>query len=286
MATLARSFQPPLGCRSVTKASNRAGERTGRPRNGQRSPSRKSASPVGKAKAARRSVSPATLTAVLVVLALAVVVGLTVWGSGSEEPAPATARGTGAPGNAELGAPVPADLLIRPDSHRIAPPAGDRVRFVEFLDLECEACRAAYPTVERLRAEYAGRVDFVARYFPLSGHLNAEPAAFATEAAARQGAFEGMYQRMYETQADWGDQQVDHAPTFRGFAQALGLDMARYDRDVADPTLRQRVLADRDDGLAAGVQGTPTFFVNDRQVQGDRDYATLKATLDQALATP
>ena len=221
------------------------------------------------------------ITTALIVLVVAVVVSLVYAG---REDAPAGGSASPDSASAGLGAPVPAALLIRPDSHRISPPAGDRVRFVEFLDLECEACRAAYPTVERLRAEYAGRVDFVARYFPLPGHLNSEPAALAVEAAARQGRYEAMYQTMYETQASWGDQQVPHAATFRGFAERLGLDMAAYDRDVADPAVRQRVLADRDDGLAVGVQGTPTFFLNDRPVEGDRSYPALKAALDQALA--
>ncbi|MDD7967775.1 thioredoxin domain-containing protein [Actinomycetospora sp. DW7H6] len=222
------------------------------------------------------------ITTTLVVLVVAVIVSL-VHANRSEQPATTALAERG---GAVLGAPVPAALLIRPDSHRLGPPAGDRVRFVEFLDFECEACRAAYPSVERLRAEYAGQVDFVARYFPLPGHANAEPAALAVEAAARQGRFEQMYQTMYETQASWGEQQVSHAPTFRGFAERLGLDMAAYDRDVADPAVRDRVLADRDDGISVGVQGTPTIFVNDRPVEGDRSYPALKAAIDQALATP
>lgn len=224
------------------------------------------------------------MTVALIVLVVAVIVSL-VYAGRDDAPARGAGGEQAAPAAAELGAPVPAALLIRPDSHRLSPPAGDRVRFVEFLDLECEACRAAYPSVERLRVEYAGRVDFVARYFPLPGHANAEPAAVAVEAASRQGRFEQMYQTMYETQGSWGEQQISQAPTFRGFAERLGLDMATYDRDVADPAVRQRVLADRDDGISVNVQGTPTFFINDRPVEGDRSYPALRAAIDQALAT-
>ena len=222
------------------------------------------------------------LSATLIVLVVAVIVSLVY---ASRDEAPAGTAASGEPG-AALGAPVPGALLVRADSHRLGVPAGDRVRFVEFLDFECEACRAAFPTVERLRAEYAGRVDFVARYFPLPGHANAEPAAAAVEAAARQGRFEPMYRTMYETQALWGDQRVPHAATFRGFAERLGLDMAAYDRDVADPRVLERVLGDRDDGISVGVQGTPTIFINDRPVDGDRSYPALKAALDRALVAP
>jgi protein-disulfide isomerase len=177
---------------------------------------------------------------------------------------------------------VPAGLLVREDSHRLSTAADGRVTFVEFLDFECESCRAAYPAVEQLRAEYAGRVTFVARYFPIPSHANAQNAAVAVEAAARQGRFEDMYRLMFETQSQWGEQQVSQAATFRGFASDLGLDMASFDRTVADPATLERVLADQRDGHAAGVQGTPTFFVDGQRLD-PRSIDDLRAALDQAL---
>jgi protein-disulfide isomerase len=177
---------------------------------------------------------------------------------------------------------VPAGLLVREDSHRLSTAADGRVTFVEFLDFECESCRAAYPAVEQLRAEYAGRVTFVARYFPIPSHANAQNAAVAVEAAARQGRFEDMYRLMFETQSQWGEQQVSQAATFRRFASDLGLDMASFDRTVADPATLERVLADQRDGHAAGVQGTPTFFVDGQRLD-PRSIDDLRAALDQAL---
>ena len=160
------------------------------------------------------------------------------------------------------GAPV-----VREDSHRLSTAADDRVTLVEFLDFECEACKAAYPFVEQLRNDYDGRVTFVARYFPMPGHANAENAAVAVEAAAQQDRFEDMYHRMYETQAEWGEQQESKAALFRTFAEDMDLDMDAYDAAVADPATLERVLEDREDGLALGVQGTPTFFLNGEKVE-------------------
>ncbi|MCZ2806959.1 thioredoxin domain-containing protein [Modestobacter sp. VKM Ac-2983] len=157
--------------------------------------------------------------------------------------------------------------VVREDSHRLGEPGEGGVTLVEFLDFECEACAAAYPFVEQLREDHAGQVTFVARYMPLPGHPNAENAAVAVEAAAQQGAFEAMYQRMYETQPQWSHQQESQAAVFRGFAEGLGLDMATYDAAVADPATLERVLSDRDDGLALGVQGTPTFFLDGELVE-------------------
>ena len=156
--------------------------------------------------------------------------------------------------------------VVRADSHRLDTATSGDVTLVEFLDFECESCLAAYPVVEQLRADYAGQVTFVARYFPVEGHFNAQNAAVAVEAAAQQGQFEAMYQRMYETQPQWGEQQTSRAPLFREFASDLGLDMDAYDDAVADPATLDRVLADRDDGLALGVQGTPTFFLDGEQL--------------------
>ncbi|SDG06178.1 Protein-disulfide isomerase [Sinosporangium album] len=173
--------------------------------------------------------------------------------------------------------------VVRADSHRVQTAPDGKVTLVEFLDFECEACRAAYPIVEELRKEYAGKVTFVIRYFPIPGHFNAERSARAVEAAAQQGKFEQMYQRMYETQAQWGEKRVPADDTFRGFAKDLGLDMAAWDTAYNDPATLERIKKDVADGQALGVQGTPTFFVNGEKVEL-RTSDDLKAAVDAALA--
>ena len=173
--------------------------------------------------------------------------------------------------------------VVREDSHRLSTAPDGRVTLVEFLDFECEACKAAYPFVEQLREKYEGRVTFVARYFPMPGHANGENAAVAVEAAAQQGRFEDMYHRMYETQTEWGERQDSQVDVFRGFAEEMGLDMADYDATVADPATLERVLRDREDGLALGVEGTPTFFLNGEKVEV-QDTDEFVELIDAALA--
>ncbi|MDN5747093.1 MAG: DsbA family protein [Pseudonocardia sp.] len=220
----------------------------------------------------------ATLTVVLVVAAVLVAALLLARGSTSVPEFTENAAD-----NTTAGEQVPREILVREDSHRLSTAPEGGVTFVEFLDFECEACRAAYPAVEQLRAEYGDRVTFVARYFPITSHANAENAAVAVEAAAQQGQFEAMYQRMFETQAEWGEQQVSKADVFRGFAADLGLDMAAYDEAVADPATLERVRRDRADGEAAGVQGTPTFFLDGVRIQPE-SLDDLRSQLDRALA--
>jgi protein-disulfide isomerase len=137
--------------------------------------------------------------------------------------------------------------------------------------------------VEDLRAKYSGKVDFVVRYFPLPSHANAVNAAVAVEAAAQQGKFEDMYQRMYDTQASWGEQQDSKAEVFRAFAADLGLDLTAYDKAVADLTTKDRVESDRKDGLALGVNGTPTFFLNGKKLEPS-SVEDFHSSIDAALA--
>lgn len=156
---------------------------------------------------------------------------------------------------------------IRADSHVLDNGGEGAVQVVEFLDFECEACGAVYPYVEQLREDYAGQITYVVRYFPLPGHFNSTNAAVAAEAAGRQGKFEEMYHALFRSQADWGEAQESRADLFRSFAEDIGLDMATYDADVADPETAARVASDFTDGQILGVSSTPTFFVNDRLLE-------------------
>lgn len=169
--------------------------------------------------------------------------------------------------------------LVREDSHRLTTPTTEKAQLVEFLDFECEACGAMYPIVEDLKKEFGDQITFVNRYFPLPGHTNSATAALAVEAAAQQGKYEQMYSKMFQTQAQWGEQQETRAPLFRTFAEELKLDMAAYDAAVADEKTKDRIRQDIADGRALGVTGTPTFFLD-----GEKLEITSEADFRQKLA--
>ncbi|WDF34679.1 thioredoxin domain-containing protein [Arthrobacter agilis] len=157
--------------------------------------------------------------------------------------------------------------VVRDDSHRLSQAPDEKAVLVEFLDFECESCLAAYPVVEDLSEDYGEHLTIISRYFPLPGHPNSETAAAAVEAAAQQGRFKDMHARMYETQTEWSHTNEDRSPVFRGYAEDLGLDLAEYDAAIADPATMERVNADKADGMALEVQGTPTFFLEGRMIQ-------------------
>ncbi|MYU24840.1 thioredoxin domain-containing protein [Streptomyces sp. SID8352] len=180
--------------------------------------------------------------------------------------------------------PAAGAVPVRENSHRLTDPASSELTLVEFLDFECEACAAYFPVVEKLRKEYGDRVTFVARYFPMPGHRNGEPAARAAEAAARQGRFEEMYTELFTTQEEWGESKEWKEDVFRGYAEQLGLDMERFDRDMADPETAGRIQEDQRDGLGLGVQGTPTFFLDGRRVANPGSYEEFRALIEEGLA--
>ena len=175
-------------------------------------------------------------------------------------------------------------LLVRDDSHKLSTAADGKVTLDEFLDFECESCGAAYPGVEQLRAEYADRITYVVRYFPLPGHSNGMNAALAAEAAAKQGKFEPMYRKLFETQKEWGESRTSQAERFQGYASELGLDIERYKADVAAPATTDRIKRDQDDGTELQVTGTPTFFLNGERFTNNATFPNFKAAVDRALA--
>lgn len=179
------------------------------------------------------------------------------------------------------GAVVDDTLLIRPDSP-ILGAADAPVTIVEFLDPECESCRAAFPFVKQLVEEYDQRVRLVVRYFPL--HNNSVLAASATEAAGAQGMYWEMQELLFTRQPEWGEQRTPQTELFINYATELGLNVEQFTADLQNPDYLAKIERDQADGEALGVTGTPTFFINGRQVEelsADAIIAMIEAELAQ-----
>ncbi len=154
----------------------------------------------------------------------------------------------------------------RDDSHFINGSADSDVTIVEFLDFQCPACAVAASSVGSIIDTYGDRVAVVIRNFPLTSiHPHAVDSALAFEAAAAQGAATEMYGALFATQEQWSPGRGSQAEVFRDLAEQLGLDMAEYDRVVADPATLDRVARDNADALGLGLQGTPSFFIDGEQ---------------------
>jgi protein-disulfide isomerase len=153
-------------------------------------------------------------------------------------------------------------------------PPGAPLELVMYGDFQCPFCTAAQPILRRVRDRLGGELRFAFRHFPLrSVHPDAERAAQASEAAAAQGAFWPMHDALYGLRGRLGIDDI------AGAAARLRLDVERLRAELADGTHAARVQADVESGLAAGVSGTPTFFVAGERHKGAFDAQSLIAAL-------
>ncbi len=167
-------------------------------------------------------------------------------------------------GNSAIPASAQA-LLVREDSPTRGP-ADAPVTLVEFLDPECESCRAVHPAVEQILEDYEGRVRYVVRYF--SNHNNSVLAVVAAEAAGEQGMYWEMQALLFANQTEWGERTSPQSDLFISYAQELGLDVEQFTASLQNPIYFEKAERDQRDAQALGLLGTPTFFVNGRTVYG------------------
>ena len=159
---------------------------------------------------------------------------------------------------------------------------GARVSLLEYSDFECPTCGHYYPVLQKLAAEFGDRVKFAYRHFPLDQHEHAVPAARAAEAAGRQGRFWEMHDLIFQGRESWS-KQTNAEETFIGYAKQLGLDLERFRADLNSAEVRKEVEEDRRSGQQAGIQGTPTFFLNGWPIENPQGYDEFRNVLQQAV---
>lgn len=167
-----------------------------------------------------------------------------------------------------------------------------KVEIAEFADFECPACARfailQFPDIyQRLIA--TGRLKWRFMDFPLQGHTNSPVAHLAAACADEQGRFWGMLEVIFNRQNDWAFDANPGRP-IRGFAEALGLDLSRYDSCMETRRVQSMVDADYREGERLGVDATPSFVVNGRMWPSVLDYDRIRAIVDSiapvAGATP
>jgi protein-disulfide isomerase len=153
---------------------------------------------------------------------------------------------------------------------------------VEYGDYECPACIQAEPLTQHLVETFGRRLRFIYRHYPLmEAHPHAELAAEAAEAAAAQGQFWAMHHLLFSS-------SVLHAnhlklPALTGYAQAIGLDMHRFNGEMADRIYTQRVQEHRRAAEHSGIRTTPAFFLNGTVVDVSFGVAHLETAVQAAL---
>jgi protein-disulfide isomerase len=157
-------------------------------------------------------------------------------------------------------------------------PAGAPVTIVEFSDFHCPYCRSVQPTLTALLSKYPGKVRLVYRHFPLDSlHPQARKASEASWCASEQNRFWEFHDRIYANGPDASPE------TLQRLAGDVGLDAARFSSCLASGRAAASVAKDVEEGAQHGVEGTPGFFVNGRNLSGNQPLEAFVRIIDEEL---
>jgi len=151
------------------------------------------------------------------------------------------------------------------------------IEMIEFSDFQCPYCQRAHATVERVLQTYGDRIRFVYRHYPVPGHAAARPAAEASECAKEQGKFWPFHDRLFANPSKLSDADL------KAHAAAVGLDITAFTSCFDSHKYQSIVEADAKDGEAAGVNGTPAFYINGRMISGAQPFDVFKKLIDDEL---
>lgn len=151
------------------------------------------------------------------------------------------------------------------------------VIITEFSDLQCPACKFHEPTLRAVLENNKETVALRYKHFPLMGHKYAVNAAVAAEAAGIQDKFWEMHDLLFEKQEEWSAANPPE-PKFLEYARSLGLDTDKFQEDLKDSKIKEKINQQRNEGIKLGVSSTPTFFINGKFMatpNGPQDFQKL-----------
>lgn len=155
-------------------------------------------------------------------------------------------------------------------------PDDAKVTLIEFSDFQCPYCERSTALVDQLLEAYPNDLRFVYKNYPLAFHKQALPAAKAAIAAGKQDKFWEMHDIIFENYRTLTD------ASYAGFAEEIGINVEQFNKDFASKEVQAAVDAEKRQAAAAGVRGTPTFFINGKKPQS-RSLDSYKAIIDAEL---
>jgi len=162
-------------------------------------------------------------------------------------------------------------------------PAQAPVTLEEFGDFQCPPCGMISGPLLEIEKDYGPKLRVIFRNFPFPNHQHALEAAYAAEAAGLQGRYWEMHDLLYKEQANWSN-APDVKQLFVSYAKILGLELDRFETDMAGPTAKARVTADQERGKSLGVNATPSIFINNQGLPPKSLNPTaLRAAIEEAL---
>lgn len=181
-------------------------------------------------------------------------------------------------------APTKVDIVLNEhDSIKGAPEASATATLVEYSDFQCPACKAFQPILSQVIEKNKDKVRLVYRHFPLESiHKNARAAAYASEAAARQGKFWELHDELFKNQADW-EKEGDPNKKFEGYIKNIKGDVERFKNDLKELSIQEKVDRDYASGVQFGVNATPTFFLNGTKLENVTSADDFQKAIDAVI---
>lgn len=170
----------------------------------------------------------------------------------------------------------PVNLEITDQDHVLGNKAA-KVKIFEFSDFQCPYCARHHETLQQLVKDYGDKIAWVFKQFPIASHPLGMPGAVASECAGEQGKFWEMSDKIFT------NQDTLTTDSFEKFAKELSLDVEKYKTCVKEDKYREKILSDYNAGIDAGVQGTPTNFINGQAVPGAVPLEDMKGIIDGLL---
>jgi len=163
------------------------------------------------------------------------------------------------------------------------------VQIVEFSDYQCPFCRRAYTqSYSQIKKDYidTGKVYFVFKDFPLTFHPAAIPAAEYANCANEQGKYWETHDAIYDEQNKLGQGTIEFGETElkKWVSTVPGINMQKLDACVKSGKYKKEIEQDTAEGIAAGVSGTPTFFINGQALVGAQPYSEFQRLIEAELA--
>ncbi len=140
------------------------------------------------------------------------------------------------------------------------------VTFIEYADFECPACAAYLPVIKKVKEEMGSKVNFIFRIFPLPMHVNAISSATAAFAAGEQGKFFEMHDILFTKQEEWSKSK-NVSENYINYAVMIGLDIEKFKNDLESEEIKSKVIDLYQEGVKAGIKGTPSFFINGEKIE-------------------
>lgn len=206
-------------------------------------------------------------TPMLIIVGVLVVAALGGWYLYTSSPSKPRAANTNQTSNTTANKAKTSDIPSNAPSGATPPnmsgSATAAVTLEEFADFQCGSCAAAHPTMNEIKSLYGSRINFVFRNFPLAipAHDKSYDAAVAAEAAGLQGKFWDMQNLLFNNQQAWTATPT-YKQIWKGYADKIGLDVPKWENDMAGIQAKGRVDADIARGKALSVNSTPTLYVN------------------------